>query len=190
MGSILIVTASEQNKDFFTKLFVSTSITNISFVTNGSETRRMLSQKDFDIILINTPLPDEFGYDLAENLAQTTTSGIMMVVKSELYDEMFDKVADCGVLVIAKPISRQLFYQSLRLASATRVRLLNLRNENIKLKNKVEEIRIINRAKCTLIQYLSMTEPQAHRYLEKQAMDMRMTKLEVAKRVLSTYDNY
>lgn len=150
----------------------------------------MVAHKDFDVILINTPLPDEFGYELAENLTQITTSGIMMIVKSEISDEMFEKVADYGVLVVSKPISRQLFFQSLRLVSATRARLLNLRNENIKLKNKVEEIRIINRAKCTLIQYLSMTEPQAHRYLEKQAMDMRMTKLEVAKRVLSTYDNY
>ena len=34
-----------------------------------------------------------------------------------------------------------------------------------------------------------MTEAQAHRYLEKQAMDMRITKAEVAKSILSTYEN-
>ncbi len=190
MDSVLIVTASEQNKEFFNKLLFAVYVTDITFVNNCAEARRIVSQKDFDVILVNTPLSDEFGYELAEQLTQNTTSGIMLIVKSDIADAVFEKVADYGVLVISKPISRQLFYQSLRLVAATRARMLHLRNENIKLKNKVEEIRIINRAKCILIQYLSMTEPQAHRYLEKQAMDMRMTKLEVAKRVLNTYDNY
>ena len=51
-----------------------------------------------------------------------------------------------------------------------------------------DDIRIINRAKYILMEYLSMTEPQAHKYLEKQAMDMRLTKIEVAENLLSTYD--
>ena len=46
----------------------------------------------------------------------------------------------------------------------------------------------MDRAKCALIQYLQMSEPQAHRYLEKQAMDMRLTRAEVARSVLQTYE--
>ena len=49
-------------------------------------------------------------------------------------------------------------------------------------------MKIINRAKFTLMQCLTMSEEQAHRYLEKQAMDMRISKLDVARRVLSTYE--
>ena len=39
-----------------------------------------------------------------------------------------------------------------------------------------------------LIQYLSMTESQAHRYIEKQAMDMRLPKRAVAESILNTYE--
>ena len=47
---------------------------------------------------------------------------------------------------------------------------------------------MVDRAKCAMIQYLNMTEPQAHRYIEKQAMDLRITKKEVARGILETYD--
>ena len=53
----------------------------------------------------------------------------------------------------------------------------------------VEDMKIINRAKFLLISCLNMTEVQAHRYLEKQAMDQRESKLEVAKQVIRTYEN-
>ena len=42
----------------------------------------------------------------------------------------------------------------------------------------------MDRAKCVLIEYLKMTESEAHRFIEKQAMDMRITKREVAERIL------
>ena len=65
---------------------------------------------------------------------------------------------------------------------------MGLRNENFKLQSKIEEIRLVNRAKCVLIQYLKLTEPQAHRYIEKQAMDTRQTKKDVAEKILKTYE--
>ena len=71
----------------------------------------------------------------------------------------------------------------------SRSRILGLQNRNLQLQEKIEEIRLVDRAKCALIQYLDMTEPQAHRYLEKQAMDMRCTRREIAEAVLRTYES-
>ncbi|MEI6100274.1 MAG: ANTAR domain-containing protein [Eubacteriales bacterium] len=52
-----------------------------------------------------------------------------------------------------------------------------------------EEEEIINRAKTTLMEYLGFTEPQAHRYIEKHAMDMRVTKIEIAINILKIYES-
>ena len=99
------------------------------------------------------------------------------------------KVAAFGAFVISKPLNRQLFSKAVRYMQAAQNRMNGIRRENVKLQKKIEEIRLINRAKYILMEYLSMTEQQAHRYLEKQAMDLRITKLEVAKNLLSTYDS-
>ena len=51
----------------------------------------------------------------------------------------------------------------------------------------MEEIRCVNRAKWLLIRELKMDEPDAHRYIEKQAMDRCVTKREVAEEIIKTY---
>ena len=55
------------------------------------------------------------------------------------------------------------------------------------LEEKIEEIRLVNRAKWLLIECLGMTEPEAHRYIEKQSMDQRISKREAAEAVIKTY---
>ena len=50
------------------------------------------------------------------------------------------------------------------------------------------ELKLMNRAKCVLIQYLKMTEEQAHHYIEKQAMDLRCKKIQVAETILTMYE--
>ena len=77
---------------------------------------------------------------------------------------------------------------SLRLILASRRRFLGLRTENAALQNKLSELRLVNRAKCVLIQYLGIGEAQAHRYIEKQAMNRRISRTEIAREILKTYE--
>ena len=51
----------------------------------------------------------------------------------------------------------------------------------------MEEIRIVNKAKWALIENLKMSEEDAHRYIEKQAMDERTTKRIIAENIIRTY---
>ena len=112
-----------------------------------------------------------------------------MFVKNELEAETESKVCTYGVFVIAKPVNKALFYKAVRLLEAVSYRMKGVQSENDRLQRKIDDDRTINRAKAVLMKYLSMSEPQAHKYLEKQAMDLRITKAEVAKRLLSTYEN-
>ena len=52
------------------------------------------------------------------------------------------------------------------------------------IEEKMEEIRIINRAKCLLIETRGMTEAEAHHYIEKEAMNSRRTREQVAEKIL------
>lgn len=189
-GSALIVSGTEKGSNLIEDLMRNTSgISDFFYTRNGSEARRMLIENSYDIIIINTPLADEFGHDLALYASTNTVSGLILIVKSEIYEEVCDRVEDYGILVLSKPLSRQTFYSAVKLVSATQKRLLILEKENMKLQKKIEEIRLVDRAKCVLIQYLNMTEAEAHRYIEKQAMDMRKTKKTIAENILNTYDS-
>ena len=62
-----------------------------------------------------------------------------------------------------------------------------LEQERSKLSKQLEDTKIIDRAKCCLIQYLNLTENQAHRHIQKLAMDTRRTQREIADDILNTY---
>ncbi len=189
MDKLLIVSSSDQGRKFLTELCAAQSLGRPFVAENGAQARRMLIDDCYDLIVINAPLRDEFGQELALGLTQSTDAGIILLVKGEMADAVSAKVEDYGVLVLAKPLSKQLFFQSVKMVAASRRRLLGLQTENIKLQHKIEEIRMVDRAKCALIQYLGFTEPQAHRYIEKQAMDLRQTRREVAESILKTYES-
>jgi len=189
MDSALIISYSEKSIDYLTKVLNEASVTNITTINNAGEARRLLIEKDFDLCIVNTPLPDEFGGNLALNIAVKGISQVILIVKSELYDDISEKVEDYGIITISKPISKPLLWNAVKLAKATHKKIRVMQSENKKLIQKIEDIRIIDRAKCILISHLTMTEPEAHRYIEKQAMDMRVTRREIAEKILRTYEN-
>lgn len=152
-----------------------------------STARQILLERSFDFIVINTPLPDEFGTRFAIDICRSSSAGILMFVKAEHYEEVYDKVTDLGVLLLQKPTSSQAVIQSLHLLTATRERMRRLERTADSLKEKMEEIRLVNRAKWLLIEQLKMTEPDAHRYIEKTAMDRCVTKRSVAESIIQIY---
>jgi response regulator NasT len=188
MGSVLIVSSHEKGKDFLSEFLRAHDFSEITTVKSSSEARRLLNQKeDFDLVVINAPLRDEFGEELSLMVTDISTAGVILIVKSEIADEVSAKVEDYGVFVLPKPLSRQIFFQALKLMAASRRRLLGLQQENVQLQKKIEDIRLVDRAKCVLIQYLNLTEPKAHKFIEKQAMNRRISKREVAEGILNTY---
>ena len=160
-----------------------------SMVSSGLEARRIAGQNNYDAVIINCPLSDEYGFDVAELVCDSSMASCIMIVKNDNADVVSERMEDLGVMVIPKPLSRNLFFRTMKFINASRKRLLGLQTENLKLHKKLEEIRTINRAKLAIMQYLGFTEQQAHRYLEKQAMDLRCTKIEVALKVIKMYES-
>lgn len=189
MGDVLIVSSSPKGVALLEELLKAGQMNKITSAGSGSEARRRVAQSEFEMVIINTPLTDEFGDELAFFVTDRTSAGVIMLVKNELVDDIALKVEDYGVFIVEKPIGKALFYQAIKLVTASRRRMLGLKKENLKLQSKIEEIRLVDRAKCTLIQYLNMSEEQAHKYIEKQAMDRRTTRKNVAESILKVYES-
>lgn len=185
MDKVLIVSSTQKSIELLTILLKSNSYQDIQAVTSGGEARRLANQSDFSIIIVNTPLSDDFGIDLSISLTEISCASVVMIVKNEIVDDVSAKVENFGVIVMGKPINKALFYQTLKLAVASRRRMVGLQQKNEQLQNKIEEIKFIDKAKCFLIEQKGMTESQAHRYIEKTAMDNRITRKEVAENILS-----
>ena len=141
----------------------------------------------YDIVVINYPVDECDCISLAKKISEETICGVVIIVPEKKSLFIGNQVYESGVVVINKPINKMLFSQLIEVVKVARKRYVGLSEENEKLKLSLEEEKIVNRAKLLLMQYLAMSEEHAHRYIEKQAMDMRISRLEVAKQVLRTY---
>lgn len=184
---VLVVSGTQKGADFIAELADGAVICTREHASNGAEARRKLMENDYHIVIVNTPLGDEFGHELAMTAAEKTGTGVVLLVKNELYEELSCRMEDYGVLTVAKPVSKQLFYQSLKLVTASVGICARLAEENRKLRQKLTEQTAVARAKCLLIEFAHMTEEQAHKYIEKQAMDSRRSKAEIAAEIVRTY---
>lgn len=189
LKSALIVSSGEKNVEFLTSILTNASYNNIHTAVTGGEARRLQIESDFDLCIINAPLSDESGIRLAENITLKGISGVILIVKAEFYNEICEKTEDFGIVTISKPINKMLLWNAIKLVGAAHVKMQMMKNENEKLMQKIEDIRIVDRAKCLLVSYMSMSEQDAHRYIEKQAMDSRVTKRNIAEHILKTYEN-
>ena len=102
-------------------------------------------------------------------------------------DDISEKVMDYGIYVVSKPLNKYMFQQAIRMEMVTHSRMTGLKKENQKLQSKINEMRYINQAKYLLIQNLGYSEEDAHKYIEKTAMDTRRTKMEVAMSIIQQY---
>ena len=145
-------------------------------------------ENSFDFIIVNSPLTDEFGIKFVIDSSQSQRAICLFIVKSELHEEVHEKVLRYGIFTLSKPTSPSVLSQSLKWMAVTRERIRLPESKVLSIEEKMEEIRIINRAKWLLIDSLKMSEPDAHRYIEKQAMDKCVTKREIAEGILKSYN--
>ena len=184
---VLVVGSGDKIFDYISDMLPKSGYEPLMRANDAGEARRLLPDTPADIVIINTPLTDEFGTELALDLAESPM-GVMLLVKSELYDQVCYKVEDSGVLTLGKPMTRQGFYSAVKLLSALSARLAKMEKKNHSLQEKMADIRVVNRAKWLLIERHRMTEEDAHYFIEKQSMDMRLSRREVAENIIRSYD--
>ena len=185
--SILIVSAAQKFNTSLQELFPDFKYHPIQVETSISAAKRALLEREYDFVAINSPLPDADGVRFSIDICSGKNSVVLLLVRNELYNSIFDKVSQHGVYILEKPTSKQTLNRALDWMATTRERLRRLEKKTISLEDRMQEIRIINRAKWLLISELKMPESDAHRYIEKQAMDRCISKREIAEEIIKTY---
>lgn len=184
---VLIVGANDKTFALLQALLPGSSYDPPLRAGSAGEAKRMALDCAVDIAILNAPMRDEFGTQLALNLARDNV-GVLMLVPGESFDGVRDQVEDDGVMALAKPLTRQTLEMGLHMITALRGKLLQMDRRNRALQEKMTDIRTINRAKWLLIEQLRMTESEAHYYIERQAMDTRLSRREVAENIIRSYD--
>lgn len=185
--SVLIVSASEKINTALEEMLPPYRYERVRKAASVNAAQRLFSEQSFDMVLVNSPLPDDTGLRFAADVCDSEGTVALVMVNSGLFADVNEKLSSQGVFVEQKPLSRSALESDLRWMISARERVRKLEKKTRTIEEKMDEIRLVNRAKWVLIRDLNMDEPDAHRYIEKQAMDRCVTKREVAEGIIRTY---
>ena len=185
--SVLIVSASEKFQSALLPLLPEFSYSPVITAASVGEAERDRNQREFDFIFINSPLPDDAGIRFAIDCCRAGGAVALLFTAAALYDQVRAQVEARGVYVLPKPVPRGAMLRALNWMAATRERLRSYEKKVQPIEEKMEEIRLVNRAKWLLIRELKMSEPDAHHYITRQAMDRCCSKRAVAEEIIRLY---
>ena len=185
--SVLIVSAGEKFNSALSSLMPESRYHLTKYVASVSAAKREWIERSYDFVVINSPLKDDPGIEFAIDSVSSKGVVVLLIVPADILGAIADRVSPHGVYTLAKPLSRPSLITAFDWMVSTRERLRLLERKTLSLEDKMNEIRIVNRAKWLLISELRMEEPHAHRYIEKQAMDQCISKREVSEQIIKTY---
>ena len=182
--SVLLVSASGSFNAAMSELLPAAVFTPVHTVSDVSAAGRAFAGRAYDIVIVNSPLPDDPGVRFAIDAGNGGETVSLLLLRSETYEEITARVTPHGVFTLQKPFTKALAETALSWLISARERLRKTEKKTLSLEEKMEEIRLVNRAKWLLIEQKGMDEPTAHRYIEKQAMDRCITRRAVAEEIL------
>ena len=185
--SALVVSAAEKLNTALSEILQDANCGPVKFCSYVSAAKRAWNDRSYDFVIINSPLPDDPGIRFAIETVSSKGTVVLLLVRSEFYEGVYSKVVEHGIFTLSRPLSRETVELALSWMASARERLRPLEKKTLSIEEKMEEIRVVNRAKWLLISELKMDEEQAHRYIEKQAMDRCISKKEIAKEIIRIY---
>lgn len=185
--SILIVSSSDRFA-----LLVKRSLKNyitIDTAKSSSLARRYILEKDYALVVIDSPLPDETGEDLALDITERRDASVMLVAPEEISGFVMENAADHGILVVRKPAPAGQIDKAIRFLTAVQNKMVRLKQKTRKVEEKLEESRAVSRAKLLLVEKKGFTEETAHKFIGKQAMNRRVSRKRIAQRIIEDLDS-
>ncbi len=187
MEQVLIISNNSKVIDNLSQLVLTSISAQLYFADTLSEAEKYLLKYDFSLIIVVSLAANKLSFEFA-SLCSKTNAGVMIVVKNEPHIDVFEEYSRQGIYIFPLNMGKRMFINSIHLLTSIHHRFSIGTSKEQKLQKKIDEIRLVDRAKCLLIQYDQMSEEEAHHFIEKQAMDNRVTRKDIAQKILDNYN--
>ena len=155
----------------------------IAQASDGAQAIELVQEHKPDLAILDVKMPILDGISAAEEIIAICPV-LMLTAFSQR--ELVDRARDAGVMAyVLKPFTINDLVPAIEIAISRHLQMKTLAEEVADLHDRLETRKIIDRAKGILMAALNLTEPQAFSWIQKAAMDRRLTMKEVAQAVIS-----
>jgi AmiR/NasT family two-component response regulator len=155
----------------------------VAEATNGEEAIALANEQKPDLCILDVKMPILDGISAAEKIISIAPV-LMLTAFSQR--ELVERARDAGVMAyVVKPFSIGDLIPAIEIAISRHTQMKSLAEEVADLHERLETRKVIDRAKGILMKALNLSEPEAFSWIQRAAMDRRLTMKEVAQAVIS-----
>ncbi len=152
---------------------------------DGEAALRLAEQLRPDLVILDIKMPIMDGLTAAENIANSRLAPVVILTAFSQRDLVERARAAGAMAYLVKPFQKSDLVPAIEIAAARFAEMTALESEVASLADRLETRKLVERAKGALMTTYSMTEPQAFRWIQRTAMDHRMTMRDVAERIIA-----
>ena len=150
--------------------------------TDGLEAIELAKQLKPDLAILDVKMPKLDGISAASEIISICPT-LMLTAFSQR--ELVERARDAGVMgYVVKPFTIADLIPAIEIAFSRFIELSKLRDEISDLSERLETRKLLDRAKGVLMQTLNLSEVQAYQWIQKTAMDQRISMKELALGIL------
>ena len=155
----------------------------VAQATNGEEAIALANEFAPDLAILDVKMPVLDGISAAEKIISIAPV-LMLTAFSQR--ELVERARDAGVMAyVVKPFTIGDLVPAIEIAISRHTQMRSLAEEVADLHERLETRKIIDRAKGILMKALNLSEPEAFSWIQRAAMDRRLSMKEVAQAVIS-----
>ena len=146
--------------------------------TNGVEAVTLAKELKPDLAILDVKMPELDGISAAQEIIEISPV-LMLTAFSQ--KELVERARDAGVMAyVVKPFSISDLTPAIEIAISRHLQMRTLKEEVADLYERLETRKIIDRAKGILMKRMDLSEPEAFSWIQRSAMDRRLSMKEVA----------
>jgi response regulator NasT len=155
----------------------------VAEASDGAQAIELAQLHKPDLAILDVKMPVLDGISAAEKIISIAPV-LMLTAFSQR--ELVERARDAGVMAyVVKPFSIGDLVPAIEIAISRHTQMRSLADEVADLHERLETRKIIDRAKGILMKALNLSEPEAFSWIQRAAMDRRLTMKEVAQAVIS-----
>ncbi|MBM3721426.1 MAG: response regulator [Actinobacteria bacterium] len=154
----------------------------IGEATNGEEAIMLANELKPDLAILDVKMPKLDGITAAETIVKI--SPVLMLTAFSQRD-LVERALDAGVMAyVVKPFTIDDLIPAIEIATTRHTQMIALQNEVADLTERLETRKLVDRAKGILMQAMKLSEPDAFKWIQRTAMDKRVSMKQVAEAVI------
>ena len=154
----------------------------IAEATNGEEAIALAHELKPDLAILDVKMPKLDGITAAEEIVKLAPVWMLTAFSQK---DLVERALDAGVMAyVVKPFTIDDLIPAIEIATARHAQMIALQSEIADLTERLETRKLVDRAKGILMQAMKLSEPDAFKWIQRTAMDKRVSMKQVAEAVI------